>query len=347
MIVIMQPTAKQTELDGVLARLKELNLSAHLSRGVDQTVVGVIGKTFPDLQSMLESMPGVDEVVRVSKPFKLASREFHPEPTIVRIGDVVIGGTEIIVMAGPCSVEGEEQVMRVAEAAQKAGARMIRGGAFKPRTSPYSFRGLAESGLKMLAKASKATGMPIITEVMATEDVPLVAEYSDILQIGARNMQNFNLLEAAGAAGKPVLVKRGLSGTIEEWLLAAEYVLAQKNPNVILCERGIRTFETYTRNTLDISAIPAVHRLSHLPVLSDPSHGTGKWHMVAPMAAASIAAGADGLLIEVHPNPDHALSDGPQSLTPANFAIMMDQLRAIAPAVGRTIWAGTGSLVTA
>ena len=341
MIVVMESTSTEREIQGVLARLQESGLSGHLSTGVERTVIGVVGQTYPDLKDELEVLPGVREVVRISKPYKLVGREFQPEDTIVTVGDVQIGGPEVVVMAGPCSVESETQMLTVAAAVKQAGARILRGGAFKPRTSPYSFRGLGEEGLKLLAKARAETGLPIVTEVLTVTDVDLVAEYSDIIQIGARNVQNFILLEVAGRTGKPVLLKRGMSTTIEEWLLSAEYVRAQGNRNVILCERGIRTFETYTRNTLDVSAIPVVERLSHLPVIADPSHGTGKWHLVAPLALASVAAGADGLIIEVHPSPDHALSDGAQSLTPDNFSRLMPQVAAVAQAIGRSAGART------
>ncbi|HEV3232585.1 MAG TPA: 3-deoxy-7-phosphoheptulonate synthase, partial [Candidatus Dormibacteraeota bacterium] len=281
--------------------------------------------------------PGVVDAVPVSKPFKLVGREFHPEPTVVRVGDVDIGAGAFTVMAGPCSVESEAQLMETAEAVLAAGARMLRGGAFKPRTSPYSFRGLGEEGLKLLARARERYGLPVVTEVMNIEDVGLVSEYADMLQIGARNMQNYGLLEMAGRTGRPVLLKRGLSSTIEEWLLAAEYILSQGNNDVVLCERGIRTYETYTRFTLDISAVPLARELSHLPVVVDPSQATGRWSLVAPMAAAALAAEADGLIVEVHPHPEHALSDGAQSLTPKNFAAMMARLRTLAEPLGRRI----------
>lgn len=288
----------------------------------------------------------IEAAKTVNKKYKLSSREYNPVNTVVRVGDVAIGGSEVVVMAGPCSVENENQLMATAQAVRQAGARVLRGGAFKPRTSPYAFRGLGEAGLKLLAKAGAATGLKIITEVLTPGDVDLVAEYSDILQIGTRNMQNFQLLEEAGRAHKPVLLKRGMSATIEEWLLSAEYILNVGNPNVILCERGIRTFETHTRNTFDVSAIPLVKKLSHLPIVADPSHATGKWYLVEPMALASIAAGADGLIIEVHPDPDNALSDGPESLTFENFSRLMPKARAIAQAVGRTVVEDAGLVTT-
>jgi 3-deoxy-7-phosphoheptulonate synthase len=301
-------------------------------------VIGVIGVGFPaELPELLEVMPGVDHVARITKTWKHASREFKPTDTIVRVGDVEIGGGELVVMAGPCSVESRQQVLETAHAVKAAGARVLRGGAFKPRTSPYSFQGLGEAGLKLLAEAREQTGLPIITEVMEPGDVELVANYADILQVGARNMQNFPLLKEVGRSARPILLKRGMSGTIEEWLMAAEYVMSSGNFQVILCERGIRTFETAARNTLDLSAIPIIKRLSHLPVIADPSHGTGKWYLVRPLAQAALAVGADGLLIEVHPAPDHALSDGPQSLNLDNFAAMMDALRQIGAAVGRRL----------
>jgi 3-deoxy-7-phosphoheptulonate synthase len=280
---------------------------------------------------------GVDEVIRVSKPYKLSSREFHPLDTTVKVGGITIGGKEIVVMAGPCAVESEQQLFETANAVKAAGANILRGGAFKPSTSPYQFRGLGEPGLELLGRVKKDVGLPVITEVMSPGDVELVARYADILQIGARNMQNFNLLEEVGKTGKPVMLKRGLSATVQEWLLAAEYVLAQGNTQLILCERGIRTFETYTRNTLDISVIPIIEKVSHLPIIADPSHGTGKWYLVIPMALAAVAAGADGIMVEVHPHPDQALKDGAQSLTFANFEQLMSQLAHVAKAVGRNI----------
>ena len=337
MIVVMQLGATQAEADAVIERLHELGLQENVSAGVERTVIGVVGQVYPELKEQLELLPGVSEVVRVSRPYKLASREFQPVDTLVRVGDVVIGGPEVVVIAGPCAVETEQQVISTAHAVKIAGARLLRGGAFKPRSSPYSFRGLGEEGLRLLAKARDETGLPVVTEVLAPNHVDLVAEYADVLQIGTRNMQNFILLDEVGRTRKPVILKRGLTATIEEWLLAAEYILSQGNRQVILCERGIRTFETYTRNTMDISAIPVMERLSHLPVIADPSHGTGRWHLVSPVALAAVASGADGLLIEVHPDPDHALSDGPQSLTFENFHRMMVALQGIAQAINRPI----------
>jgi 3-deoxy-7-phosphoheptulonate synthase len=338
MMVIMKVGANSSEIEHVVQRIQEAGFGVHLSEGRERTIIGVLGSPIPDeLLEMVETLPGVEQAMRITKRYKLASREFHPEDTVVKVGDLAIGSSGVVVMAGPCSVESEEQTLATARAVAAAGARVLRGGAFKPRTSPYLFRGLGEAGLKILAKAREETGLKIVTEVMSPLDVPLVAEYADILQIGARNMQNYNLLEEAARSGKPVLLKRGLSATIEEWLLAAEYVLSQGNWRVMLCERGIRTFETSTRNTMDISAIPLVKRLSHLPVIADPSHGTGKWYLVAPMALASVAAGADGLLIEVHPNPDHALSDGAQSLNFQNFELLMPKVRLVAQAIGRSV----------
>ena len=345
MIVVMQSDCTEKDIDGVLKRIDEVGLSGHLSKGTERTVIGVVGQVFPDLKDMLEVMSGVSDVVRISRPFKLSSREFHKDDTVVTVNGVKIGDGNVVVMAGPCSVETEEQTVIAAKAVKASGAQILRGGAFKPRSSPYSFRGLGEDGLKILATAKAETGLPIVTELMGIEDMDVLLKYTDIVQIGTRNMQNFNLLDEVGKIRKPVMLKRGLSATIEEWLLAAEYILSKGNRELILCERGIRTFETYTRNTMDISAIPLVKRLSHLPVLGDPSHGTGKWYLVSPMAAASVAAGADGLLIEVHPNPDKALSDGPQSLTPENFAELMRRVTAITEAMGRKIAPQTAETV--
>jgi 3-deoxy-7-phosphoheptulonate synthase len=337
MIVVMKVGSSQDEVSRVANRIEASGLKAHISKGIEHTVIGVLGQVFPELRDILELLPGVDQVIPVSKPYKLASREFHPQDTIIEINGVAIGGNEIVVMAGPCAVESEEQLMSTAHAVKAAGATVLRGGAFKPRTSPYQFRGLGENGLKILAQASKETQMPIITEVISPDHVNLVAKYADILQIGARNMQNFILLDEVGKIKKPVLLKRGLSSNIQEWLLAAEYILAQGNEQVILCERGIRTFETYTRNTMDLSAIPIIEKVSHLPIIADPSHATGKWYLVTPLALAAVAAGADGLLIEVHPNPDLALTDGPQSLNFDNFRLLMSQLVPIAETKNRKL----------
>jgi 3-deoxy-7-phosphoheptulonate synthase len=337
-IVIMQASTTDAELEGVRKAIEgKQGLRPQVFQGAERTVVGVLGTVYPELRDELESLPGVREVVVVSKPYKLASREFHPDDTQIQISDVTIGGKELVVMAGPCSVEDEKQILDTARMAKAAGVRILRGGAFKPRSSPYSFQGMGLPGLRLLAKAREETGLRIITEVMTAEDVPLVEEYTDILQVGARNVQNYRLLDAVGLARKPVLLKRGFSTTFEEWLLCAEYILAGGNHELILCERGIRTFESYTRNTLDLSAVPVIKRLSHLPIMVDPSHGTGKWRLVTPMALAAVAAGAHGLMIEVHPNPDKALSDGAQSLTFENFQKLMNGVRAVARAVGLTV----------
>ena len=330
MIVVMAPGAAKDDLDSIKNRIESRGMKAQINTGSERVVVGVMGSIPPDFKDEMELMNGVDEVILISKPYKLASKEFHPDDTIIKVGDAVIGGPDPVIMAGPCSVEDEEQMVSTAKAVKAAGATVLRGGAFKPRTSPYSFRGMGEDGLKLLQLAKQETGLPIITEVMATADVETVAKYADILQIGARNMQNYNLLDEVGLIGKPVMVKRGLAASYEEWLLAAEYVMAGGNEQVILCERGIRGFETFTRFTLDVAAVPVIKRLSHLPIVVDPSHSTGKWYLVTPVALASIAAGAHGLLIEVHPNPDQAKCDGPQSLTFENFDILMEQVNAIA-----------------
>jgi len=343
MIVVMSKDCGDKEAAEVIRRLEAAGLTAHLSRGVERTVIGVLGTSpaLPELRDTLQLLPGVEQVVPITKPYKLSSREFQPENTVIKLGEHSIGGDELVVMAGPCAVETEEQAVSTARAVKAAGATVLRGGAFKPSTSPYGFRGLGEEGLKLLAQAKQETGLPLVTEVLTPGDIELVLRYADILQIGARNMQNFILLDEVGKAKKPVLFKRGLSATIEEWLLAAEYILSQGNREVILCERGIRTFETYTRNTLDISAIPTIHKLSHLPIIADPSHGTGRWDLVTPLALAAVAAGANGVMIEVHPTPETALKDGPQSLTFENFEKLMTQLAPVAAAAGRRI-AGKG-----
>lgn len=336
MIVVMQSDATESEIQAVIDRLTEHNLKGHLSQGEERTIIGVVGASIPPtLREELEYFTGVSQAVRVSRPYKLTAREFHPDNTVVTVGGVRIGSDDCVVIAGPCAVESEEQIMTTARAVRKAGATMLRGGAFKPRSSPYSFRGLGEVGLQLLAQAREETGLPVVTEVMTPTDVDLVARYADVLQIGARNMQNYQLLEEAGRSGRAVMLKRGLSATIEEWLLSAEYIVAQGNPNVLLCERGIRTFETATRNTMDMNAVALVKRRSHLPVIVDPSHGTGKWYLVQPLALAGIAAGADGVMIEVHPDPDRARSDGSQSLTFENFAALMPAMQAVAVAVHR------------
>ena len=337
MIVFMRIGCSQDEISRVTNRIVDAGLRVYMPNGVERTVIGVVGQSYPGLRDALESLPGVDQVIPVSKPYQLSSREFHPDDTIVEVGGVTIGGNEIVVMAGPCAVESEEQLLVTAQAVKAAGATVLRGGAFKPRTSPYEFRGLGERGLRILGEVGNEVQMPIVTEVMAPDDIDLVSQYADILQIGSRNMQNFVLLDEVGRTRKPILLKRGLSSNIQEWLLAAEYVLLQGNEQVILCERGIRTFENYARNTMDINAIPIIEKVSHLPVIADPSHATGKWYLVPPLALAAVAAGADGLLIEVHPNPDQALADGPQSLTFDNFRLLMSQLLPIAEARNRKL----------
>jgi 3-deoxy-7-phosphoheptulonate synthase len=336
-LILMRAQAPVEEVDAVCAAVEERGFRPVKLPGEDRVAIGVLGSNPISLRDSIISMPGVVDAVPVSKPFKLVGREFHPDATVVTVGGVEIGNNRFAVMAGPCSVESEEQLMESAEAVANAGGHILRGGAFKPRTSPYSFRGMGEAGLKLLATARERYGLPVVTEVMNIEDVDLVSQYADMLQIGARNMQNYGLLEAAGRTMRPILLKRGLSSTIEEWLLSAEYILGQGNSQVVLCERGIRTFETYTRNTLDLSAAPLVRELSHLPVIIDPSHGTGKWSLVAPMAVAALAAEASGLMVEVHPHPDHALSDGAQSLTPRHFAEMMARLRLVAEPLGRQL----------
>ena len=337
MIVVMRVGSTEKEIDGVLERLKELGFEGSLSRGVERTVVGVVGQTYPELADELAVLEGVADVVPVSRPYKLASREFRPEDTVIKVGNVAIGGRDTVIMAGQCSVDTEEQMMATARVVKEAGGHILRGGAFKPRTNPYAFRGLGEKGLKILAAAKAETGLAIISEVMDPRDVELVARYADILQLGSRNMQNFALLDEVGRSGKPVMLKRGMWAPLQEWLLAAEYILAQGNSQVMLCERGIRTFETSTRFTMDLSAIPAVKRLSHLPIIGDPSHATGYRYLVEPMAMAAVAAGADGLIVELHPNPDRALSDGPQSLTFDGFRQLIERVRDVATAVGRPL----------
>jgi 3-deoxy-7-phosphoheptulonate synthase len=336
MVVVMQENATEAQIEQVVARLVDMGMDVHRSTGVSRTVLGAVGQGRPDA-GLIEMMDGVHEVVRISSPYKLASRTFKSEPTVVTVGDVRIGGDEVIVMAGPCSAESEQQVRATAVAVRRAGAKIMRGGAFKPRSSPYSFQGLGEEGLRLLRDAARAENMALVSEVMDISQIDLIERYCDIFQVGARNMQNFTLLRELGHRRKPVLLKRGISATIEEWLLSAEYILSGGNTDVILCERGIRTFETATRNTFDVSAIAMVKKLSHLPVLADPSHGAGRRDMVAPMARAAVAAGADGLIIEVHCDPDHALSDGAQSMFPAQFDRLMAELRIIAPAIGRSI----------
>ena len=338
MIVVMKQHATPQQIEAVVKRIEDLGYKIHLSRGEARTIIGIIGADDYLLnRDTFEVMEGVEKTVRVMQPFKVASRDFAQEDTVIQVNGVSIGGEQLVVMAGPCSVESREQILETAHAVKEAGAHILRGGAFKPRTSPYSFQGLGEEGLRYLAEAREATGLPIITEVMSPDDVALIGEYTDIFQVGARNMQNYSLLKALGKQEKPVFLKRGLSGTIQELLMSAEYVLSQGNMQVMVCERGIRTFEPATRNTFDINAIPLLQELSHLPVIADPAHGTGKWSLVGPVAKAAVAAGADGLMIEVHPDPAKAWSDGAQSLTIDRFAKLMDELRVIAQAVGRTL----------
>lgn len=337
MIVVMDNKASKQEVQQVIERLTDLGFQIHLSEGVERTIIGAIGDKAILNEIALEAMNGVEKVVPILQPYKLVSREFKTDDSVVRVGNLEFGGSRIHVMAGPCAVESREQVLETAEQVSKAGATVLRGGAFKPRTSPYAFQGLEEEGLKILAEARERTGLKIVTEVVDPRNVELVCRYADILQIGARNMQNFFLLKEVSSADKPVVLKRGPSATIEEWLMAAEYIMSGGNYNVILCERGIRTFETYLRNTLDLSAVPVAKHLSHLPVIVDPSHATGKWKLIKPMAMAAVAAGADGLMIEVHPNPAQALCDGPQSLTPANFNSLMNDIVKIAALFDRTI----------
>jgi 3-deoxy-7-phosphoheptulonate synthase len=337
MIVVMKQGSTQTQIVNVTARIEQLGCRTHISEGKERTIIGIIGNGRPLEREQLERMDGVERTMPVLRPFKLASRDFHPQDTIVPINSISVGGEKLVVMAGPCAVESRDQLLEAAQAVKDAGGQMLRGGAFKPRTSPYSFQGLGEEGLRHLAAAREKTGLPVVTEVMAPEQIELVTTYADILQIGARNMQNYALLHAVGEAQRPVLLKRGMMSTIEELLMSAEYILSHGNERVILCERGIRTFEKYTRNTLDINAVPLLKQLSHLPVIVDPSHGTGKWELVAAMSKAAVAAGADGLLVEVHPHPETALSDGAQSLKPDTFTQLMTELKAVAQAVGREL----------
>ena len=335
MIIVMTPSATEENLMKVKQKIERAGLSYHLSKGESRTIVGVIGdkKRIGELE--MNSLDGVEKTVHITEKYKLVSREFKPENTIIDVRGVPVGGEKLAIMAGPCAVESMEQLQEAASIVKEAGACFLRGGAFKPRTSPYDFQGLAEDGLKMLYEVGRAFDLRIITEIVDVNDVDLIAKYADILQIGARNMQNFRLLQAVGRSDKPVLLKRGLSATITEWLNAAEYIVSAGNEQVMLCERGIRTYETFTRNTLDLSAVAAVKELSHLPIIVDPSHGTGRWQMVRPMARASVAAGADGLIVEVHPHPEMALSDGDQSLTPKNFRALMDDVKKIAAVMGR------------
>jgi 3-deoxy-7-phosphoheptulonate synthase len=326
-IIVMSHQALPAQVDAVVEKIGELGLTPELSKGEDRSIIGVIGGNAYAYREAFAHLPGIQEIIQITKPYKLASREWQPRDTVIDVGGVKIGGEEVVMMAGPCSVEGVEMLMETARHVAAQGATILRGGAFKPRTSPYSFQGLGEDGLKMLARAREETGLKVITEVVTPGDVELVTRYADILQIGTRNMQNYALLQEAGRSGHPVMLKRGMSSTIEEWLLAAEYLLSQGNRNVMLCERGIRTFETATRFTLDINAVPLVRELSHLPVIVDPSQGTGRWSLVSPLSLAAVAAGANGLIVEVHPHPDDALSDGAQSLDFATFDRLMADLK--------------------
>jgi 3-deoxy-7-phosphoheptulonate synthase len=333
----MEKDVSEKLIEKTIDKLNEQGFDIHRSTGVEHTVLGVIGDTTKLDVRDLKVLPGVNDAYRISAPYKQVSREFQHSDTIIKVKDIEIGGDETVIIAGPCSIESEEQTFTIAEAVSKQGARILRGGAFKPRSSPYSFQGMGEKGLQILRDAGEKYGMAVITEVMDKEQLPMISEYTDIIQVGARNMQNFTFIKALGKIDKPVFLKRGLAATIEEWLMAAEYILAGGNRNVIMCERGIRTFETYTRNTFDISAIPIVHKVSHLPVFGDPSHGTGLRDKVIPMARAAVAAGADGLMVEVHHQPDKALSDGAQSLYPDQFEELMDQIRVIADVIGKRI----------
>ena len=337
MIIVMKHHATTQEISTVVQHIESLGFKAHLSQGEERAIIGVIGDERPIEPELFELLDGVERVMRILHPFKLASRDFHPDDSVVKINGVSVGASQIIIMAGPCSVESREQLMETAAAVKQAGGHILRGGAFKPRTSPYAFQGLGLKGLELLREARDAYQLPIITEVVSPQEVTLVAQYADILQVGARNMQNFALLHAVGEIQKPVMLKRGMMSTVEELLMAAEYVLSHGNSRVMLCERGIRTFETATRNTFDINAIPVLKSLTHLPVIADPSHGTGKWELVTPIARAAIAAGADGVIVEVHCDPAHALSDGAQSLKPEKFAAMVTSIRRVAEAVGRNV----------
>ncbi len=339
-IIVLNPEATEEQIQNIIKKLEQKGFKTTISKGAERTIIGVIGDTSKITEEEEETfrvMPGVENVMRILKPYKVASKDFKKTPTLIEVKGHVIGGKKVHVMAGPCSVEGKEMIIDIAKKVKEAGATFLRGGAYKPRTSPYSFQGLGEEGLIYLKEASEKTGLPVVTELMDPRDLDLFVKYVDIIQIGARNMQNFRLLLEVGSVNKPVLLKRGLSATIKEWLMSAEYILSRGNPNVILCERGIRTFETATRNTLDLSAVPVLKQMTHLPVVVDPSHGVGKWDLVSSMAKAAIAAGADGLLIEVHHNPQEALSDGEQSLKPDAFRALMEELKPIAKAVGREI----------
>jgi 3-deoxy-7-phosphoheptulonate synthase len=337
MMILMRDGATEIEVDAVIVKLHEVGAEAHLSRGEFKTIIGAIGDRDRISQIPFEALPGVETVIPIMKPYKLVSREFHPEGTVVKVGGAELGGETFVVIAGPCAVEGEEQMISSAKAAKAAGATIVRGGAYKPRTSPYSFQGMGEDGLKLLALARQETGLPVVTEVVDVRDLELVCEYADMVQVGARNMQNFLLLREVGLQEKPVMLKRGLSNTVEELLMAAEYVVRGGNAQVVLCERGIRTFETATRNTLDLSVVPLVKNVSHLPIIVDPSHATGKHELIAPLSKGAMAVGADGVMVEMHPDPKTALCDGPQSLAFGEFDSLMRELKALAPALGRKI----------
>ncbi len=337
MIIIMKHGATTEQVGNITQYIERWGCKPHISAGAETTIIGVIGDVRRVDRDQIALMDGVESTVRILRPYKLVGRDFHPMNTLVNVNGVVVGGEKVVVMAGPCAVESREQLIETAWAVKNAGATMLRGGAYKPRSSPYSFQGLGEDGLKILAEARDLTGLPIVTEVMDPQMIPLLSDYADLLQVGARNMQNFALLAALGKNNRPVLLKRGMMSSIEELLMAAEYILANGNDQVILCERGIRTFETYTRNTLDINAVPLVKQLSHLPMIVDPSHATGKWELVEPTSRAAIAAGADGLIVEVHPRPEEALSDGAQSLKPERFAQLMRNIQPIAAALGRSL----------
>ncbi|MBI2883425.1 MAG: 3-deoxy-7-phosphoheptulonate synthase [Candidatus Methylomirabilis oxyfera] len=337
MIIILKPHATEAEIAVVVKKIESFGLAAHISKGTERTIIGAIGDERALQEGPLEAFPFVEEVLPILKPYKLASREFKPDGSIVNVDGVLVGGRQVVVMAGPCAVESRDGLLQIAQYVKTGGGHILRGGAYKPRTSPYTFQGLGEEGLAYLAEAKQATGLPIATELMDSRDADAVYQYADLIQIGARNMQNFKLLTEVGSRRKPVLLKRGSSSTVKELLLAAEYILSEGNYDVILCERGIRTFEDATRNTLDLSAVPLIKRLSHLPVVVDPSHGTGKWHLVPPMALAAVAAGADGIMVEIHPHPEEALSDGPQALLPSTFETLMHDLKRVAQAVGRSL----------
>ena len=337
MIIVLSPRATQENVDRVMAKIEQAGLHIHPSRGEDRLIIGVIGDKKAISALEMNMMEGVEKTVRITEKYKLVSRDFHPANTIVDVAGFPVGGEQLAIMAGPCSVESYDQLYEIAVAVKAAGAQFLRGGAFKPRTSPYDFQGLGLEGLKILRDVADKTGLRVVTEIVDKDDLEAVSEYADLLQIGARNMQNFQMLKAIGKSQKPVLFKRGLSATISEWLNAAEYIASGGNENIIFCERGIRTFETYTRNTMDLNAVAALKELTHFPVIADPSHGTGRWRMVRPIARASVAVGADGLIIEVHCHPELALSDGDQSLIPRKFEILMDEVRQIAPAVGRRV----------